>query len=465
MHLDASALTQRAAITAALMIALAGCSVPPAPRSATGPSMTSADPPPHSAPSSTAPPGAVPSDRTGRASPPRPASPTVAAIERLQAAIGADPAAADAQRDLGSALSQRVRETADPSLYGPALEAFETALRLVPDDARTLVGIAGVQLGKHEFADALAIATEAIERSPSLVAAHAARVDALVELGRYDEADAAAGVMLGLAADLTTLTRVSYLAELHGRLPAALGAMRLAAESPGLAPENSAYVSALIGNLLVVTGDRQAAAEAYQAGLALVPDHAPSLAGLGRLAVGAGRLDEAIARFERAAAVVPLPEYVLALGDAQAAAGRTEAARRSYDLARAEIQLFRAAGVVVDVDLALFEADHGDPAAALRDAVAAYDAAPTIRAADARAWALHRLGRDRDAKPFVDEALRLGSRDPLLRSHAGAIEAALGDVTAARRDLELALATDPGFSATGAAESRRLLETLGVAPS
>jgi len=87
------------------------------------------------------------------------------------------------------------------------------------------------------------------------------------------------------------------------------------------------------------------------------------------------------------------------------------------------------------------------------------------RAADARAWALHRLGRDPAAKRFVDEALRLGSRDPLLRYHAGAIEAALGDVTAARRDLELALATDPGFSATGAAEARRLLETLGVAPA
>jgi tetratricopeptide (TPR) repeat protein len=112
------------------------------------------------------------------------------------------------------------------------------------------------------------------------------------------------------------------------------------------------------------------------------------------------------------------------------------------------------------VDLALFEADHGDPAAALRYATAAYAATPTVRAADAVAWALHRLGRDREALAHAAEALRLGSIDPLLRYHAGAIEAALGKDGDARRDLDLALATDPGFSATGAAEARRLLATL-----
>jgi tetratricopeptide (TPR) repeat protein len=117
--------------------------------------------------------------------------------------------------------------------------------------------------------------------------------------------------------------------------------------------------------------------------------------------------------------------------------------------------------VSVDLDLALFEADHGDPARALALAETAYEATPSIRAADARAWALHRLGRDSEARRYSDEALRLGSRDPLLRFHAGAIAAALGDDAAARRDLDLALSTDAGFSATHAAEARELLATLG----
>ena len=392
---------------------------------------------------------------------PQPPSPTQAEIDRLQAAIVTDPNDAEAQRDLGFALMQRVRETADPSLYEPAALAFEAARRLAPDDALVLVGIGGLHLGKHEFAAALESGRQAAELSPSLPSARAVVVDALVELGRYDEADDEATEMFALSSDLATLARISYLAELRGDLEVALSAMRMAAVSPGLAPENTAYVQSLLGNLLVYSGDRAGAAEAYRAALQLVPAHAPSLAGQARLAIGDGDLDEAIALLERASEIVPLPEYVIALGDTQEAAGRPDDAARSVSLARAEIQLFEASGVVVDLDLALFEADHGDPARALELAMDAYEIAPTIRAADAVAWALHRLARDVEAKPYVDEALRLGSRDPSLRYHAGAVAAALGDVATARRDLELALATDPGFSATGAAEARRILQTFG----
>lgn len=399
-----------------------------------------------------------------RSSAPRPGgtagSPTGAEIERLRAAIAADPRDVVARRDLGFALVQRVRETADPSLYEPAIAAFDAALTLQPEDPTALVGRAAVQLGRHEFEAALATARRAVERSPSLVAGHAAIVDALIELGRYDEADEAAGIMLGLRVDLTTLARVSYLAELRGRLPAAVAAMRLAAASSGLPPENAAYVTALLGNLLVYSGKPDAAEAAYRDALALVPDHPASLAGLGRLAVGSGRLDDAIRYFEQASAIVPLPEYVVALGETQAAAGRTADAQRSEELARAEIQLFRSAGVGIDVELALFEADHGDPAAALRHARLAHAAAPTVRAADAVAWALHRLGRDAEAAMFSAEALRLGSIDPVVHYHAGAIAVAVGDAAAARRHLALALATDPGFSATGAADARRLLDSL-----
>jgi tetratricopeptide (TPR) repeat protein len=388
------------------------------------------------------------------------ASPTQAEIDRLLAVVAADPQDAAAHRDLGFAFLQRVRETADPSLYDPAEAAFETARGLAPDDALVLVGIGGLQLGRHEFAGALETGRLAAELSPSLASARTVIVDALVELGRYDEADAQAAEMFALSADLATLSRISYLAELRGDLDTAIGAMRLAARPPGLPAENTAFVQAQLGNLLVYSGDPGAAAEAYQAALDLVPAHAPSLAGQARLAIGEGDLARAMELLERAASIVPLPEYVIALGDTQEAAGQDKAAAESFALARAEMQLFEASGVVVDLDLALFEANHGDPARALELAMAAYEAAPTIRAADAVAWALHRLGRHDEAKPYVDEALRLGSKDPLLRYHAGAVAAALGDAASARRDLELALATDPGFSATAAADARRILASL-----
>jgi tetratricopeptide (TPR) repeat protein len=191
-----------------------------------------------------------------------------------------------------------------------------------------------------------------------------------------------------------------------------------------------------------------------------VPGHPPSEAGLARLDLGAGRLDDALERFAAIADAVPLPEYVIALGETQAALGRAEDASATFDLARFQIELFQSNGVAVDLELALFEADHGDPSRALELAEAAWDRTPTVRAADAVGWALHRLGRDDEAGPWSERALQLGTREPLLRYHAGAIAAAVGDVRAARRDLEAALATDPGFSATGAAEARQLLDDL-----
>ncbi len=445
-----NAWTRRLTMPLAVVLLVGGCASAPSPSPTSSSQLASVA----STPPAISPPTASPSP------PPATTSTTVAEIGRLQALVATNPSDADAQRDLGFALLQRVRETADPSLYRPAGQAFEAARRLAPDDAQVLAGIGGLQLGKHQFADALKTGRQAVGMSPNLAAARAVVVDALVELGRYDEAGQAAAEMLAVQADLSTLARVSYVAELHGKLDIALTAMKQAAATPGLAPENIAFVDALLGNLLVASGDSKAAADAYARALALVPAHAPSLAGEGRLAVGARDLETAISLFQRAADILPLPEYVIALADAQEAAGQTAESARNVKLARAEIQLFQASGVIVDVDFALFEADHGDPTTALSYAQEGYAATPTVRAADALAWALHRLGRDKEAAKRSDEALRLGSRDPLLRYHAGAIAAALGDAAAARRDLDLALATDPGFSATGAAEARRILDSL-----
>ncbi len=386
---------------------------------------------------------------------------TPAEIAALRERVVAAPDDPIALRDLGFGLLQRVRETADPSLYGQAEEALTRAGELAPGDPLVLVGIGGLQLGRHQFAAALATAHRALDLAPALVAAKAVEVDALVELGRYDEAVVAAQELIGLRVDITSLARLSYLREIHGNLEGAVAAMRQASESPALAPENTAYVTTLLGNLLVHAGRPDEANDAYESALAIEPDHAAAIAGLGRLAVGRGDLPQAIRLFEKASAILPLPEYVIALGETHEAAGDLQAAERSYDLARAETALFEAAGVDIDLELALFEADHGDPTTALRLAEKSYVTRQTVRTADALAWAQHRAGRDAEVARLTGEALRLGDRDPLFLYHAGMIALARGDESTARRQLTDALAIDPGFSPTGAAEARAALAALG----
>jgi tetratricopeptide (TPR) repeat protein len=416
------------------------------------------------APASAAPPTSTPGAALASAAPTLAvvASRTQARIDYLVERVRTEPSDGDAQLELGLTLLQRIREIGDPSLYGPAENALTQARRLLPGDPQPLVGLGGLQLGRHQFATALKTAGAALAIDPSSVSAGSIRIDALIELGRYDEAFAAVDKLVARSADLTTLSRLSYSRELRGDVPGALAAMQQAAGSPSLAPENSAFAYSIVGHLERLDGDPEAARVAYERALALAPNHAPSIAGLGRLAVGDGDLDRATTEFQRAAAIVPLAEYVIALGETREAAGDLDGAHQQYDLARTEITLFKANGVAVDLDLALFEADHGDAQRALALAQAAYDAAPTVRAADALAWSLFRAGRIDEAAARSKAAFRLGSRDPSFLYHAGAIDAARRDATAAREHLTAALATDPGFSAMGAKDARALLDGLAA---
>ena len=85
------------------------------------------------------------------------------------------------------------------------------------------------------------------------------------------------------------------------------------------------------------------------------------------------------------------------------------------------------AGVNSDAELALFEADHGDRARAVRLARRAWAAAPGVRSADALGWALTRAGRPREGVKWAARARRLGSADPLFAFHAGVAARAAGD--------------------------------------
>jgi len=79
---------------------------------------------------------------------------------------------------------------------------------------------------------------------------------------------------------------------------------------------------------------------------------------------------------------------------------------------------------------------------------------------DLLAWALHKNGRDADARSAVCHALALGTRDAMLFYHAGMIERALGDRDAARQHLTDALAVNPYWHPTQPAEARAALEGL-----
>jgi tetratricopeptide (TPR) repeat protein len=381
-------------------------------------------------------------------------------IRTLQRAIGAHPERQPAYSLLGEAYLQRTRETGDSAYYVRAEGILERALARAPRDPAALTTFAALAASRHDFGLAFRYGTRAHRLAPQLVRPYGIVVDALVELGRYRQAGVELQRMLDLKPALPAYARASYFRELHGDLDGAVAAMRLAESAGGGTPENLAYVQALLGNLELARGHRAAALLAYRTSLGSFARYVPAEAGLARLEVAQGHLSAAIRRYRGIVARLPLPEHVIALGEAELAAGRGAAAHRDFTLVRAEQRLLAASGVNTDVELALFEADHGQRARGLRLARRAWRAAPSVRSADAMGWALTRSGRPAAGLRFARRALRLGSKDPLFLYHAGMSAKLAGRPAQARALLSRALARNPRFSPLLGARAERALEAL-----
>ena len=385
----------------------------------------------------------------------RPDAGTDAEIARLQAAVR-DGAPLEAQ--LAGAYLQKVRETGDPSFYARADGVLTRALSRGPDDPVELVAAATLAAGRHDFAGALQLAERARSVESDSIVAYPVLVDALVELGRYDEAERTLQQLIDRKPSLAAYARVSYFRELHGDLAGAADAMTRAVSAGGGARENLAYVQTLLGDLELARGRLAEARRAYGAALASVADYVPALAGEARLTAARGDLAGAIAGWQRVTTLLPLPEYAIELGEAELAAGRRAAARRDLALVPAQQRLLGAAGVDGDVEFALFEADLRRPRRRVRLARRAWAAAPSVRSADALGWALTRAGRPHAGARWMDRALRLGSLDPTIRFHAGIAARAAGRPAEGRRHLRIALAHGLATHPWHAERARRALE-------
>ena len=409
---------------------------------------TAAGAPPDVAPA----PAATPVGRSGQAQ----------TVEQLQRDLERVPGNYPGWSALGLAYVEQARVTADPTLYARAERAFAKSLELRPDaNDAALAGQATLAAARHDFAEALSLTDRALTANAYSPTTWAVRSDALTELGRYDEARAAVQRLLDLSPDgVDGLTRASYALELRGDVDPARAALQQAAEE-ATRPADVAFAQQYLGLLAWHEGDLPTAREAYEAGLAADPTSPALLAGRAQVTAAEGDTAAAVDELRRVVERLPAPEHLVALGELLEATGDEQAAEEQYAVVRAMQQLYAANGQDVDSELALFEADHGDPATAVRLAARAHAARPdSVHVQDAYAWALHAAGRSAEALPIARASARLGLRSPSFAYHLGAVEAAAGDPDQARAALERALDLNPRFSPLHAPRAAALLARL-----
>lgn len=362
---------------------------------------------------------------------------------------------------LGLAYVETARQTGDPSLYPKAQGAFERSLALNPtDNFAALAGQGALANARHDFTAGFEWGERARALNPASPEVHAVVGDALLELGRYDDAFASYQKMADLAPGLGSYARVSYALELQGDVDGARRSLELAL-GDAFNPASRAFADTALGDLAWNTGDVDEAQRRYEAAAAAAPELVTAQAGLARVAAARGDLDGSTSRWQQVVQRSPLPEYVAELGYLHAARGQTAQAQAQFDLVGVQRQLADAAGVNGDLELALFSADLGtDLDQGLAAAEDEWKRRKSILVADALAWQLHAHGRHADALAMADKALALGTRSALFHFHRGMIRQATGDEAGAVSDLEAALRINPHFSTRHAPTATATLATL-----
>ena len=137
-------------------------------------------------------------------------------IQLSQRQLYRQPRNAAAYFRLGDAYIQKARQTGDLSYVTLAEHALRKSLELAPGNAGATRHLAYVFASRHEFGEAAALARSAIELDPSDGHAHGVLGDALLELGKYEEAARAFQTMMSLDESLYSLARLSGLKSLRG---------------------------------------------------------------------------------------------------------------------------------------------------------------------------------------------------------------------------------------------------------
>jgi len=364
---------------------------------------------------------------------------------------------------LGDAFMQKARETMDLSYYGRAESAYRKSLAIDPDYANADVGMSWVLSGRHEFEKSIEWANKALKTEPNRADAYGLLGDAALEMGDYDTAFEHYQKMLDLKPAIASYSRAAHLLFITGDFKKAGLLMSKAIASGGAYPENVAWCIAQKALLDFAQGAYVPAEQILTVGLKQSPNNYHLLAAMGKVKAALKDYPSAIEYYKRAQAIVPQHDVVVGLGDIYAIQGRTEEANEQYALVDFIRQLNKANGVVGDLQMAQFLADHDrNIDEAVRLAEAEYKTRPTVYGADTLAWCYYQAGRIPEARKYSLKALSQNTPEAAFHYHRGMILAKAGDMGGARKELYEALSQNPYFEPRASLAAMKAVQDLGA---
>ena len=377
-------------------------------------------------------------------------------------ALAIDPASAISLGMLAALHLQRGRETGDEADYLRAEQYARGSLALRENrNAKTYVTLASTLMAEHKFADAERVAAKAVNYAgvPEYLALLA---EVRLELGDYAKAGESFDSLYRFRSTLSIAPRLARWEELNGRTSEAFRILRDAVAATDarqdIPVEQIAWFHFRLGDLELRNGQFHRARAEFESGLDVEPSDYRILGGLAKLSLLEDDPDRAIAYGERAIAIKLDPAILGTLGEAFIAKGDSAAADENFRTMEVAV---RGQPGAYHRAWSLFLLDHDERVAEVHEkAVAELATRKDIYGYDILGWSQYKLGHYESAADNLRQALRLGTRDPLLYYHAGMIERALGRRKEAIGFLAAALRINPRFDYTQSKLARAALESL-----
>ncbi|PKR43230.1 hypothetical protein CWE27_21735 [Streptomyces sp. EAG2] len=391
-----------------------------------------------------------------------------AALADLEALIGErrqrvrrEPADRGSWAVLGAALAERAARSGAPGAYTEAERALQRSLAQGgTPDVRALTGLAVLAAARQDWAGAVRWGEAARDRAPGRAAAYRVLLEAYPGTGDAKGADRALERLRKVRPGPVAEVAAAWVHRERGWREDAEATVYDAAARAATPAERAAALSRA-GDLAWERGEAETALARYEGALQAEPEHDGAAAGRARALAGLGRPEEALTAWARARAAAPRPGYAVESGELLLALGRSGEAADHFALARHQAAALARDGVRPEQVLGRLEADHGDPAEAVRLLADEHRRHPGPAASGALGWALHKAGRSAEALPRLRAAVKDGPNTAQPAYHLGMVHLALGERGAARRQLTRALRLAPEFSPLHAERARRELAALG----
>lgn len=330
---------------------------------------------------------------------------------------------------LAQIYMQEARITGEHPYYYPAtLTILDDVLTQDPKNFEALAFKASVLLSLHHFEEALEVGKTALAINGNNGFIYGVLCDANVELGHYEEAVKMSDKMQLIRPGLESYSRASYLREIYGQNEGAIEAMKLAFQAGLPGSEEAAWVGNVMCHLLENKGDLVHAEEVCNIVLEQRPSYAFASDALGRIAMAKGKYDEAIRLFNEAIKIMPEFSFYENLAEAYIKKGNTNKGKEIYTIVLSMLNEDAQSGHYVDMELAMVYLKLNDYNNALKHAKIEYNRRPlNIDVNTTMAWVLFKSGKNKEAKTYIDVALKTGKKNADLLLKASQIELANGN--------------------------------------